>query len=284
MTNNLDSDKRSIRFIDSNYNDLFRIPDGGCIQIHYPDETVIKPCKFINEYHTQIGYSIYHICQFAELMEHNDASYMPEPKIMGDEAAWKVGNDIILAIQVCEEGYDYTLCDINYKEIDGGKWGDTDHSMIEVRTEILNSLDLGSRELKAMIYEDVMEQVFEVGKQAKVVTDPISEFAYRFDRFTKDFDPYKYKDHVEDRKVHIAQIQADIRNGELTPYRVFLEQAINDALEKVDVIRAKMLLKIMDRMIPEQDMRKTSLDERLKKLQEQVSAATPSCCQKDLER
>ena len=69
MTNEYNPDGKEIRFIDSHYKDLFRIPDGGCIQIHYPDETVVKPCTFIDEYHTQIGYNVFHICQFAEIME-----------------------------------------------------------------------------------------------------------------------------------------------------------------------------------------------------------------------
>ena len=50
MRNEYNPDGKDIRFIDSHYKDLFRIPDGGCVQIHYPDETVVKPCKFIDEY------------------------------------------------------------------------------------------------------------------------------------------------------------------------------------------------------------------------------------------
>ena len=34
MTNEYNPDGKEIRFIDSHYKDLFRIPDGGCIQIH----------------------------------------------------------------------------------------------------------------------------------------------------------------------------------------------------------------------------------------------------------
>lgn len=96
MTNEYNPDGKEIRFIDSHYKDLFHIPDGSCVQIHYPDEMVVKPCTFIDEYHTQIGYNVFHICQFAEIMERNGASYMPEPEIMGDEAAWKVGKDRIV--------------------------------------------------------------------------------------------------------------------------------------------------------------------------------------------
>lgn len=51
MMNEFNPDGKDIRFIDSHYRDLFRIPDGGTIQVHYSDDSVvIKPCKFIDEY------------------------------------------------------------------------------------------------------------------------------------------------------------------------------------------------------------------------------------------
>lgn len=137
MTNEYNPDGKEIRFIDSHYKDLFHIPDGSCVQIHYPDEMVVKPCTFIDEYHTQIGYNVFHICQFAEIMERNGASYMPEPEIMGDEAAWKVGKDRILAVQTCEDGYDYTLLDENYNEIDGGQ---VDNPELSIRNRFVVSL------------------------------------------------------------------------------------------------------------------------------------------------
>ena len=102
---------------------------------------------------------------------------MPKPEIMGDEAAWKVGKDRILTVQTCEDGYDYTLLDENYNEIDGGQVDNPELSMLEVRRDILESFGLERRELRAMFYEDVMEQAFEVGRQAVVVNDPIAELA-----------------------------------------------------------------------------------------------------------
>lgn len=103
MMNEFNPDGKDIRFIDSHYRDLFRIPDGGTIQVHYSDDSVvIKPCKFIDEYHTQIGNNVFHICQFAELLERNGSYCQAEPEIMGDEAAWQVGRDQYLAIQTCE--------------------------------------------------------------------------------------------------------------------------------------------------------------------------------------
>ena len=230
MTNEYNPDGKEIRFIDSHYKDLFHIPDGSCVQIHYPDEMVVKPCTFIDEYHTQIGYNVFHICQFAEIMERNGASYMPEPEIMGDEAAWKVGKDRILAVQTCEDGYDYTLLDENYNEIDGGQVDNPELSMLEVRRDILESFGLERRELRAMFYEDVMEQAFEVGRQAVVVNDPIAELAFKLDRFAENFDPYEYMDQVDDVQAHIQEIKADLAAGNTAPYREFLNDDVKTKL------------------------------------------------------
>ena len=284
MTNEFNPDGKDIRFIDSHYKDLFRIPDGGCIQIHYPDETVVKPCKFIDEYHTQIGTNVFHICQFAEIMERNSASYMAEPEIMGDEAAWKVGKDRILAIQTCDDGYDYTLFGENYNEIDGGQVDNPDMTMIEVRTDILESFNLAHRELRAMVYEDVMDQAFEVGRQAVVVNDPIAEVAFKIDRFSEDFDPYEYRDWGEDTAAHVQQIQADLKDGNFEPYRTFLENAIIDAPEKKDAVRAGVLLKALDKIQFDQDMQRPSVREHLAKLQEQTPAVKATHKPKEPER
>lgn len=71
---------QGIRFIDPHYNEKFRIPDGGKITIHYAwGERVEKTCRFIDEYHTEVGGYLYHICEFAECMEKNGHSYEPKP-------------------------------------------------------------------------------------------------------------------------------------------------------------------------------------------------------------
>lgn len=48
----MEEDKK-IRFIDSQYQTLFYIPDGASIALTYSDgETAVRPCKFIDDYHT----------------------------------------------------------------------------------------------------------------------------------------------------------------------------------------------------------------------------------------
>lgn len=76
MENN---DAKTIRFIDSQYNTLFWIPDGEKITLTRSDgEKRTLPCAYIDEVHTKIGSNVFHICEFAERMEQIGTSYAPE--------------------------------------------------------------------------------------------------------------------------------------------------------------------------------------------------------------
>ncbi len=71
---------KGIRFIDSDYNEKFRIPDGGKIIITYAwGKQEERTCRFIDECHTEVGNSLFHICEFAERMEQNGHTYAPKP-------------------------------------------------------------------------------------------------------------------------------------------------------------------------------------------------------------
>lgn len=81
--------ERGIRFIDSNYNNLFRIPDGGKVRVTYYDGGVKDvTCRYIDEYHLEFGFgscNLLHICELAEKMERNGnkiepIDVMPEPQ------------------------------------------------------------------------------------------------------------------------------------------------------------------------------------------------------------
>lgn len=74
--------EKGIRFIDSRYKELFCIADGEKITITRPDGKKQEHiCRYIDEYHTQVGNHLYHICQFAEIMERNSAKCEPaEPE------------------------------------------------------------------------------------------------------------------------------------------------------------------------------------------------------------
>lgn len=74
------SNAKQIRFINSRYDTLFTITDGESIRLTHPDgRTSIQPCQYIDEYHTKVGKTIFHICEFAERMEQNGVYYAPMP-------------------------------------------------------------------------------------------------------------------------------------------------------------------------------------------------------------
>lgn len=74
---------RSRTQIDSHYKELFRIPDGERIIVTDRDgKTESYPCRYIDDYHTEVGSNLFHICEFAERMEQGGCTYAPmEPPL-----------------------------------------------------------------------------------------------------------------------------------------------------------------------------------------------------------
>ena len=57
-------ESKEIRFIDSHYNELFRIKDGESITVTFQDGSKSdRECKYIDDYHAKIGYNVYHIAE-----------------------------------------------------------------------------------------------------------------------------------------------------------------------------------------------------------------------------
>jgi hypothetical protein len=72
--------EHSIRFITTDYEELFRIPDGGTVLVTFPDRQFAEKCSYIDDYHMKIGSTIYHICQYAEILKQNGGRCEPEPE------------------------------------------------------------------------------------------------------------------------------------------------------------------------------------------------------------
>ena len=70
--------EQNIRFVDSSYQELFTIKDNESIVITRADgEEKIFQCRYIDDYHTLIGTSVMHICQFAQFAAKNKLTYRP---------------------------------------------------------------------------------------------------------------------------------------------------------------------------------------------------------------
>ncbi len=82
LEQHMEDARRGIRFINPHYQELFRIPDGDQIRIIKPDgEKLDRTARYIDDYHVEIGggfgSNLYHICEFAERMEHLGNEVIP---------------------------------------------------------------------------------------------------------------------------------------------------------------------------------------------------------------
>ena len=150
--------KDDLRFIDSGYNEQFRLPNGGRIEVEYPDRTFSAPCEYIDDYHAYIGTEVYHMCQFAEVLERGGGVCRPEAVIEADAAAWKIGWDKFLAVECGAGQWDYHLYDSQMAELKSGSLEVVGCSMNEVRDMILAENKLGHRSMTPTDYGMLMDK------------------------------------------------------------------------------------------------------------------------------
>ena len=153
-----------VRLINSHYDDLYRVPNHGVIQVDRSDgNSYTARVEHLDDYHFDLGEygNVYHICQFGEMMERTGSTAYPEIQTQDEQGAWELGGKGYLAIQSCEDGWDYTLCHSDYSVMDGGQIDAPELTIQEVREQILEAhhMEKGRRVLKD--YDLIMDKVAE---------------------------------------------------------------------------------------------------------------------------
>lgn len=99
--------QNGIRFINSSYKPLFRIPDGGSILLEFPNgQREMRICRYIDEYHTEVGSNLFHICEFAERMEIGSVKYSPVMPTLPDRCYSVLpSSGKLILIKFGEHGY-----------------------------------------------------------------------------------------------------------------------------------------------------------------------------------
>ena len=78
LDGHMEKAKRGVRFITPDYQELFRVRDGGMIRSRLWDGRHLdEVCRYIDETHLEVGRCLYHICEFAELMERAGITVSP---------------------------------------------------------------------------------------------------------------------------------------------------------------------------------------------------------------
>ena len=150
--------KDDLRFIDSGYNEQFRLPNGGRIEVEYPDRTFSAPCEYIDDYHAYIGGEVYHMCQFAEVLERGGGVCRPEPVLDAEQAAWKIGWRAYLAVECGAGHWDYHLYDEKFNETKSGELEVVGCSINEVRDMVLFENKLERRSMTPTDHGMLMEK------------------------------------------------------------------------------------------------------------------------------
>ena len=150
--------KDDIRFINSGYDEQFRLPNGGKIEVEYPDRTFSAKCEYIDDYHTYVGSEVYHICQFAEVLERGGGVCRPEPELDAEQAAWKIGWNAYLAVECGAGHWDYHLYDEKFNETKSGELEVVGCSINEVRDMVLAENKLERRSMTPTDHGMLMEK------------------------------------------------------------------------------------------------------------------------------
>ena len=147
----MDEKEHSIRFINSSYDTLFRIPDGGTVEVMFPDRKFTARCKYLDDYHTVVGNSVFHICEFAEHLEAQNG-------ITAEQAAWQLGHREYLALQRTDTGFDYSIYSEGLELKDGGRLDAPDFTMKQAREQILEMHGMSRRNRFEVSFDEVTEK------------------------------------------------------------------------------------------------------------------------------
>ena len=92
--------ENDVRFIDPQYNELFRVPDGSMVQLKFPNgRQYSEKVEYLDDYHIRIGSAVQHICEFAERLARSHATVEPEPLTQQDYRVWNLEYDFYLTVQ-----------------------------------------------------------------------------------------------------------------------------------------------------------------------------------------
>ena len=146
---------------------------------------------------------------------------------MDEQMAWKVGKDHYLILQTCDDGWDYTLYDKSFKEIDGGQLDMPELSMQEARSEILKDFQLEKRDLMVVDYDEIVERAEAVEQNAVLIFEA-KNLAEDLELFVAQFDPYEYKDNFNDSKEALDEIEGSLLAGNTEGMKAFFQQVIGE--------------------------------------------------------
>lgn len=88
------------------------------------------------------------------------------------------------------------------------------------------------------------------GIQRREAPDPVGLLAADIDRFAFDFDPYEYRDQVEDREAAVRELTVSIRHGDVRGIQDWLQDILDENEPGEDTAKAADLKQRLRRLLP----------------------------------
>lgn len=138
-----------VRIINSHNDDLYMVPDGGILQIDFPDGyTFTSTVKYVDDSHLTLGGVGWplHVWEFRQIYQ--DASVYPELLTNYDKAVWRFALDArYVSIHSCDDGWEYAIYTWDRKTLFCGNIAAPELTIEEAREEILieHHLERGGR-------------------------------------------------------------------------------------------------------------------------------------------
>lgn len=128
---------------------------------------VIVTCKksIVSSYYVdrfgfkELPYFVENIEQIS-IDQNNMQNDMPEPE--PDELAFSLDDKNFISIQTCDDGYDYSIYDSDYKLIDGGVYDDPDISIHSVLNILVEEYCPGTKVIEPVDFYELNERAEEI--------------------------------------------------------------------------------------------------------------------------
>jgi hypothetical protein len=125
-----------------------------------------------------VGDTVFHICEFAEMVERQGGSVRPELETMLDKAAWQLAHREYLMVERTDSGFRYELLTQQFQSKIQGQVDRPGWTMNQAREYILDTLNMTRRNRRTVAFEEVKASAREA---AASVLGQLDELKNRLD-------------------------------------------------------------------------------------------------------
>lgn len=150
---------------------------------------------------------------------------------MEQQKVWSINDEAYLALQTGMDAWDFTIYDKDLKEIDGGELEDSDMSIEQVRSYILDDYQITEENMVEIDYDAFMELIYnieEIESDKRIRKHEINDFTIKLMRFKQNMEPYDYVDQKDSIDISYEKTMEQIEQGDTENLENWLQEIMDD--------------------------------------------------------